>query len=94
MDDDARPDETERRPSVLLERTLSDLSVNAVPIVTVAAFVVTFGAVSPEGFDADPLLGFHAALVAGVVAVSYLAARAVVAADGDLGDDREGSLYQ
>jgi len=80
--------------SVLSGRTLSDLSVNAVPIAMVAAFVVGFGVVSPSGIDSDPLLGFHAALVAGVVLVSYVAARAVVASGGDLGDEREGSLYQ
>lgn len=49
-------------------RTLSDLFVNLVPVGIIAAFVALFG--------------FHAAIVAGVALVSYVAARAIA------GDER------
>ncbi len=78
---------------VFSRRTLSDLFVNAVPIAMLAAFVIGFGVLAPGGFDSEPLLGFHGALVAGVVLVSYVAVRAVSAADGDLDGDRQVSLY-
>lgn len=78
---------------VFSRRTLSDLFVNAVPIAMLAAFVVGFGVLAPGGFDSEPLLGFHGALVAGVILVSYVAARAVSAAGGDLDGDRQVSLY-
>ena len=56
-------------------------------------FVVGFGMLAPGDLDSDPLLGFHAALIAGVVLVSAVAARAVVRAGGDLDGEREVSLY-
>ena len=55
------------------ERLLSDLFVNAVPIAIIAAFVLLFGLLSPVSGRTDPLLGFHAALVGGIVLVSAVA---------------------
>jgi len=78
---------------VFFGRTLSDLTVNAVPVAMLVAFVVGFGVLAPGDLDSDPLLGFHAALIAGVVLVSAVAARAVVRAGGDLDGEREGRLY-
>ena len=63
-------------------RTLSDLFVNLVPVGIIAAFVVLFSALPLYGEGAEPLLGFHAAIVAGVALVSYVAARAIA------GDER------
>ena len=56
---------------------LSDLFVNAVPIAIIAAFVLGFGLLSPDRAGGDPLVFFHGALIAGVVLVSYVAARVV-----------------
>jgi hypothetical protein len=81
-----------QRRSLLAPATLSDLSVNAIPIGIVGAFVVLFALFSPGSLDAEPLLGAHAALVGGIGLVSYVAVRAVLAADGELGE-REVSLY-
>jgi len=70
-------------------RTLSDLFVNLVPVAIIAAFVVLFSALPLYGEGAEPLLAFHAAIVAGVALVSYVAARAIagderlLATDGD-----------
>ncbi|QZY00431.1 DUF6684 family protein [Halobaculum rubrum] len=88
--DDSRP---ETAGSVISGRTLSDLTVNAVPVAMLVAFVVGFGMLAPGDLDSDPLLGFHAALIAGVVLVSAVAARAVVRAGGDLDGNRDVSLY-
>lgn len=53
---------------------LSDLSVNAIPIVILGVFVSLFWVWAPLGGEGgDPLLLFHVALVVGVVAVSALA---------------------
>ncbi|UIP00448.1 hypothetical protein Hbl1158_03530 [Halobaculum sp. CBA1158] len=92
---DANSDEgsADGTDSVFSGRTLSDLLVNAVPLAMLAAFVAGFELLSPAGLDTDPLVGFHAALIAGVVLVSYVAARAVVAAGGDLDGERSVSLY-
>jgi hypothetical protein len=61
---------------------LSDLSVNIVPIIIIAAFVLIFGLSSPEG--SDPLLLFHAALVGGVVLVSIVAGWVISREDSEL----------
>jgi len=90
---DGTDDSTESARSVFSSRTLSDLTVNAIPIAMLVAFVVGFGMLAPGDLDSDPLLGFHAALIAGVVLVSAVAARAVVRAGGDLDGEREVSLY-
>jgi hypothetical protein len=53
---------------------LSDLSVNAVPILILGVFVSLFWVWAPLGCEGgDPLLLFHVALVVGVVAVSAVA---------------------
>lgn len=64
-------------------RTLSDLSVNAVPILIMGALLVGFQFLSP-GSGGEPLLAMHLALVGGVVLVSYVAARVIASADGEL----------
>mgnify|MGYP006276345685 CR=1 FL=1 len=92
--DDTDDPRTRTAGSVLSAGTLSDLTVNAVPIAMLVAFVVGFGVLAPGGLDSDPLLGFHAALIAGVVLVSAVAARAVVASGGDLDGDRAVRLYE
>jgi hypothetical protein len=63
-------------------RTLSDLFVNAVPVLIIAAFVGLFSLLPLYGSGGEPLLAFHAAIVAGVALVSYVAARAIA------GDER------
>ncbi|MFC6787285.1 DUF6684 family protein [Halobaculum halobium] len=90
---DADDSRSEPDRSVFSGGTLSDLFVNAVPVAMLVAFVVGFGVLAPGNLDSDPLLGFHAALIAGVVLVSAVAARAVVAGGGDLDGDREIDLY-
>ncbi|MXR43336.1 hypothetical protein GRX01_18615 [Halobaculum sp. WSA2] len=92
--DAADDDGTETSGSVFSGRTLSDLTVNAVPVAMLVAFVVGFGVLAPGDLDSDPLLGFHAALIAGVVLVSAVAARAVVRAGGELDGEREVRLYE
>ncbi|MFB6127541.1 MAG: DUF6684 family protein [Halolamina sp.] len=63
---------------------LSDLFVNAVPIVIIAAFVVAFGFLSPVGGRGDPLVLFHGALVGGVVLVSVVAGWVIARQDDPL----------
>lgn len=63
-------------------RTLSDLFVNVVPVLIIAAFVGLFSLLPLYGSGSEPLLAFHAAIVAGVALVSYVAARAIA------GDER------
>jgi hypothetical protein len=78
---DATTNDSTGSDSPVFDReTLSDLLVNAVPIGIILAFVLMFGLASP-GESGDPLVLFHAALVVGVVAVSYVSAR-VIAATG------------
>lgn len=60
---------------------LSDLFVNAVPILIMGALLVGFQLLAP-GSGGEPLLGMHLALVGGVVVVSYVAAR-VIAGTGE-----------
>lgn len=67
---------------VVDRRLLSDLSVNAVPIAIIAAFVLGFVVLS--GSDHDPLLVFHAALIGGVLLVSAVAGWAVAREDAPL----------
>jgi len=84
---DEAPSETEspeERRRWLDAELLSDLSVNAVPIVIIAAFVVGFGVVSTGTEADDPLLAFHAALVGGIVLVSAVAAWVIRGEDAPL----------
>jgi hypothetical protein len=78
--------------SVVSRETLSDLSINAVPILMVAAFVGLFALLAPES-GAEPLLSFHLALAAGIVLVSYVAARAIAATGEELDGERSVQLY-
>lgn len=78
--------------SVFSRQMLSDLSVNAVPILIIAAFVGLFAVLAPES-GAEPLLGFHLALVVGIVVVSYVAAQAVAATGEELDGERAVQLY-
>ncbi|MFC7176297.1 DUF6684 family protein [Halosegnis marinus] len=91
MDDSAPRDDDDER-SVFSRRTLSDLSVNAVPILVLGAFIGLFALLAPAS-GAEPLLGFHAALVGGVLLVSYVAARAITATGEELDGEREPRLY-
>jgi len=68
---------------VLDRQTLSDLFVNAVPVLIMGALLVVFQLLAP-GSGGEPLLAMHLALVGGVVLVSYVAARLVANADGEL----------
>jgi hypothetical protein len=68
-DESADSDDTGGR--VFDRQLLSDLSINVVPIVIIAAFVLMFGLLSPAG-EGDPLVLFHGALVVGVVLVSLV----------------------
>ncbi|WP_246983746.1 prolipoprotein diacylglyceryl transferase [Halorientalis marina] len=76
-DEAASSDATASDSTVFDRETLSDLLVNAVPIGIILAFVLMFGLASPSESGGDPLVLFHAALVAGVVVVSYVAARVI-----------------
>jgi hypothetical protein len=76
-DEAASSDATASDGTVFDRETLSDLLVNAVPIGIILAFVLMFGLASPSESGGDPLVLFHAALVAGVVVVSYVAARVI-----------------
>jgi hypothetical protein len=71
--DASSEDDSGRR--VLTRDGLSDISINAVPIVIIAAFVLKFGLLGPGGDD--PLILFHVALVVGVVVVSCVSARII-----------------
>lgn len=88
--DDPGSDDDDR--SVFSRRTLSDLSVNAVPILIIGAFVGLFALLAPAS-GAEPLLGFHAALVGGVLLVSYVAARAITATGEELDGEQDVRLY-
>jgi hypothetical protein len=68
---------------VLDRQTLSDLFVNVVPVLIMGALLVVFQLLAP-GSGGEPLLGMHLALIGGVVLVSYVAARVVANADGEL----------
>ena len=63
--------------------TLSDLFVNAVPILIMGALLVGFQVLSP-GSGGEPLLAMHLGLVGGVVLVSYVAARAIAGTGEEL----------
>lgn len=52
---------------------LSDLFVNAVPILIVVVFLLVFTVQSPLDGGSDPLWLFHGALIGGVVLVSIVA---------------------
>lgn len=81
--DDERPTEQDSETTSHVDRQLlSDLSVNIVPIIIIAAFVLIFGLISPE--SSDPLLLFHAALVGGVVLVSIVAGLVISREDSEL----------
>lgn len=81
--DDERPTEQESDPAPHFDKQLlSDLSVNVIPIIIIAAFVLVFALISPE--NGDPLLLFHAALVGGVVLVSAVAGWVISREDGEL----------
>lgn len=72
-DGDATPEAADGGDADTAE-LLSDLSVNAIPILILGVFVSLFWVWSPlGGAGGDPLLLFHAALVAGVVLVSAVA---------------------
>lgn len=75
---------------VLTRTTLSDLFVNAVPILIMGALLVGFQLLAP-GSGGEPLLAMHLALIGGVVLVSYVAARMVASTGSELagphGDD-------
>jgi len=80
---DEAPTEQESDTASHVDRQLlSDLSINVVPIVIIAAFVLVFGLVSSEG--SGPLLLFHAALIGGVVLVSAVAGWVISREDGEL----------
>ena len=79
IDDDQR---AETESGVVDRQTLSDLFVNAVPILIMAVLLVGFTVLTPG--SSEPLLAMHLALVGGVVLVSYVAARAIASADGPL----------
>jgi hypothetical protein len=92
---EANPDRERESAGIVDSGTLSDLFVNAVPILIIGALLVGFQLLS-SGSGGEPLLAMHLALVGGVVLVSYVAARAVTSADGELagpngpgGDDRK-----
>lgn len=80
---DDGPTEQESEPASHSDRQiLSDLSVNLVPIIIIAAFVLIFGLSSPE--RSDPLLLFHAAVVGGVVLISIVAGWVISREDSEL----------
>lgn len=81
--DDERPTDQESEPASHVDRQLlSDLSVNVIPIIIIAAFVLIFGLLSPE--SGDPLLLFHGVLIGGVVLVSAVAGWVISREDGEL----------
>jgi hypothetical protein len=75
---------------VLDRRTLSDLFVNAVPILIMGVLLVGFQLLAP-GSGGEPLLAMHLALIGGVVLVSYVTARVIASTGSELtgphGDD-------
>lgn len=87
----SEPDPDDER-SVFSRQTLSDLSINAVPILIIAAFIGLFALLAPES-GAEPLLGFHLALATGVVIVSYVAAKAIAATGDELDGEQAVQLY-
>ena len=76
-------DSDEESVRVFDRQILSDLFVNAVPILILAVLLVGFQLLAP-GSGGEPLLFMHLALVGGVVLVSYVAARVVANAEGEL----------
>ena len=76
-------DETDNDGGVFTRETLSDVSVNAVPILILGALLIGFQVLTP-GSGGEPLLAMHLALVAGVVLVSYVAARVITSEDMEL----------
>ncbi len=82
-DERGRKSENEGPESVFDRQMLSDLFVNAVPVVILGVLLVGFQLLTP-GSGGEPLLGMHLALVGGVVVVSYVAARVIANAEGEL----------
>ena len=83
-DDDPSDPESDR--GGLDRDLLSDLSVNAIPIVIIVAFTAVVVVFSPGGAG-DSVLLFHGALIGGVVLVSVVAGWAITR----LGSPLEGS---
>ncbi|MEZ3117332.1 DUF6684 family protein [Halobaculum sp. MBLA0147] len=76
--------------SVFDTELLSDLSVNAVPIVIIVVFLSAASLFGPIGGGGERLALFHGALIGGVVLVSVVAGWVIRRADGQL----EGSAAQ
>lgn len=80
--DEASTEQESGSATYVDRQLLSDLSINVVPIVIIAAFVLVFGLLSSEG--SGPLLLFHAGLIGGVVLVSAIAGWVISREDGEL----------